>query len=75
MAYTYSDNFWKLFDIAVKTAEKNEEWVLSQNTINNYTKALPAEVEEVLYAAILTQWTITMSEMYKLIYTDDSVLH
>ena len=75
MARTYSDNFWKLFDIAVKTAEKNEDWILSQNTINNYMKTLPAEVEEMLYTAFLLQWTITMNEMYKLIYTEDSVLH
>lgn len=75
MARTYSDNFWKLFDIAVKTAEKNEDWILSQNTINNYMKTLPAEVEEMLYTAFLLQWTIAMNEMYKLIYTEDSVLH
>lgn len=75
MARTYSDNFWKLFDIAVKTAEKNEEWLLSQNTINNYMKTFPAEVEVEIYTAFLLQWTIAMNEMYKLIYTDDSVLH
>jgi len=75
MTRTYSDNFWKLFDIAVKTAEKDREWILFEITINSYMKALPIESEEQLYEALLSQWTIIMNEMYKFIYSDDSTLH